>query len=85
MRTGCMVPIPRPISARHTHGPLHSSSLMLTSNLPSRYQMKARGDVHGQSVANEAVNLEGKWHFPRTARMGHTMVRTEVGLSFSNP
>ena len=54
---------------------------MLTSNLPSRYLMEADGNFYGQSVANEAVNLEGKWRCPPRPRLWHS----EVGLTFSNP
>ena len=43
--------------------------------------MEADGNFYGQSVANEAINLEGKWRCPPRPRLWHS----EVGLTFSNP
>ena len=40
--------------------------------------MEADGNFYGQSVANEAVNLEGKWRCPPRPRLWHS----EVGLTF---
>ena len=81
MHTGCTAPFPQAISTPATSYPRHSSSLMPTSSLPSRYLMEADGNFYGQSVANEAVNLEGKWRCPPRPRLWHS----EVGLTFSNP
>ena len=56
---------------------------MLTSNLPSKYLMKADGNLYGQGIDIDikAVNMGSKWLRPPRPRVRHS----EVGLTFTNP
>ena len=54
---------------------------MLTSNLPSKYLMKADGNLYGQGIDIKAVNMGSKWLRPPRPRVRHS----EVGLTFTNP